>query len=306
MNPNTIAEALGHHPTELALVLSLLASLTLTLAIVATERARPWLRAGFERRPKFLGPRSVAVFQRVDEALVLLILALLGILGGSSLFLHLVEGLRESTWLPEFDHTFVQTVHHTTNPTELAFFRAITPLAGPWPPLLLGLLVGIGLLWRRHRLLCAVWVTGIVGNTLLSAGLKQLFGRDRPVFENPFVNEPYFSFPSGHSMTSVLLYGLLAYICSRELFRYNPRHRHIMIWALTFLGVLIGTSRLVLGAHFPSDVLAGWSVASAWLATLVLLAETLRGRFGPVGELRAFLRHGPSAAALSEQEPLAR
>ena len=278
------------------MILSLLASLTLTLAIVATERVRPWLRAGFERRPKFMGRRSAAVFQRVDEALVLLILAMLAIVGGSSLFLHLVEGLRESTWLPEFDHTFVQTVHRTTSPTELAFFRAITPLAGPWPPLLLGLLVGPGLLWRGRRLLCAVWVTGIVGNTLLSAGLKQFFGRDRPVFENPLVNEPYFSFPSGHSMTSVLLYGLLAYICSREMLRHKP-HRYIVIWALTFLGVLIGTSRLVLGAHFPSDVLAGWSVASAWLAILVLLAEALRGRFGPIGELRTFLRHGPSSDA---------
>ena len=297
MNPNAVAEALGRHPTELAVLISLLASLTLTLAIVATERARPWLRAGFERRPKFMGPRSAAVFQRVDEALVMLILALMGIFGGSSLFLHLVEGLRESTWLPEFDNTFVQTVHQTTSPGELAFFRAITPLAGPWPPLLLGLLVGFGLLWRRHRLLCTVWVTGLIGNTLLSAGLKQMFGRDRPVFENPFVTEPYFSFPSGHSMTSVLLYGLLAYIGSRELFRYHPHHRHIMIWALTFFGVLIGTSRLVLGAHFPSDVLAGWSVAAAWLATLVLLAETLRGRFGPVRKLRAFLRDGPSEAA---------
>lgn len=303
MSASQIAEALGHHPTELAVLVSLLASLSLTLAISATERARPWLRAGFERRPKFLGPRSVAVFQRMDEALVLLTLALLAIFGGSSLFLHLVEGLRESQWLPVFDNTFVQTVHHNISPGEVAFFSAITPLAGPYPPLILGWIVAVGLLRRGRRTLCAVWVLGILGNSLLSSGLKRLFQRDRPVFDNPFVVEPYFSFPSGHAMTSVLLYGLLAYICSRELFRYHPHHRHVMIWGLTFFGVLIGTSRLVLGVHYPSDVLAGWSVAAAWLATLVLLAETLRGRFGPVHKLREFLRHGPAVPA---DEPAAR
>lgn len=295
MKATGLAESLGQHPTELALGLSLLAGMSLTLAIVATERARPWLRAGFERRPKFLGPRSVAVFQRMDEALVLLTLALLGIFGGSSLFLHLVEGLRESTWLPTFDEAFVRAVHHNITDREVAFFSAITPLAGPYPPLVLGWMVAALLLRKGHRMLTVVWVLGVVGNSLLASGLKSLFQRERPVFENPFLVEPYFSFPSGHAMTSVLLYGLLAYICSRVLFRYQPHHRHILVWTLTFFGVLIGTSRLVLGVHYPSDVLAGWSVATAWLATLVLLAETLRGRFGPVQMLREFLRHGPSS-----------
>lgn len=80
-------------------------------------------------------------------------------------------------------------------------------------------------------------------------------------------------------MTSILLYGLLAYVLSRQVSRYGPVHRHFIVWVVTFLGMMIGTSRLVLGVHYPSDVVAGWSVAAAWLGCLVLMAEMLRGRF---------------------------
>jgi undecaprenyl-diphosphatase len=297
------AEFLGQHPTALALGLSFVVSFSLTAAIRATDVARPWLRAGFERRPKFLGERSLAAFQLVDEALVLLLLAFLGVFGGSSLFLHLVQGLRESSWLPQWDNIFVQTVHQTASPAEIAFFSAITPLAGVYPPLILGGAVGALLLARRHFMLCGVWLVGLLGNSLLINGLKRFFERPRPIFEEPLMVEPYFSFPSGHAMTSIMLYGLLAYVCSREFYRYRHGHRHLMIWTITFLGVLIGTSRLVLGVHYPSDILAGWSVSSAWLALVVLVAEILRGRFGPVDKLWGYLRATGRSAKVSLPDP---
>lgn len=284
------AEFLAQHPMELSLALSLLLSLTVTLAIRATERARPWLRAGFQRRPKFLGERSQAVFERLDEAMVLLALSLLAVFGGSSLFLHLVEALREGTWLPQWDKTFVQTVHQAATPFEVGFFSAITPLAGRYPPVVLGGLMAGLLLARKHYKLASVWIVGLIGNGVLIEGLKRVFQRQRPTFDQPLLVETNFSFPSGHAMTSILLYGLLAYVASREFFKYRPLHRHIMVWAITFAGVLIGTSRLVLGVHYPSDVMAGWSVGAIWLAILVLLAEALRGRFGPVERLWAYLR----------------
>jgi hypothetical protein len=78
------AHWLGHHPTELALVLSVLVSLSWTTAIIATERARPWLRAGLERHGKLMGTRAVTVLRHLDGALVLLAVALLGVFGCSS------------------------------------------------------------------------------------------------------------------------------------------------------------------------------------------------------------------------------
>lgn len=290
MSAQDLVVTLAHHPTELALILSLVISLSLTAAISATERARPWLRAGFQRRPQILANRGEAIFKNLDDALVMLLLAFLGIFGGSTLFLHLVEALREATWLPALDTLFVQTVHTTATRTEIAFFSAITPLAGVYPPILIGASLAYLLLARRHFLLCTVWLGGLLGNSILIQTLKSYFARQRPSFENPLLVEANFSFPSGHAMTSIFLYGLLAYVCSREFFPYKPGHRNVMIWTLTFLGVLIGTSRPVLGVHYPSDVLAGWSVAATWLALVILIAEVLRGRFGPVGELWSVLR----------------
>ena len=269
-----IAERLGHHPTELALIISLAVSLLLTLGIVLTERARPHIKGLMEKIP--LGATA---YVRIEGALVLLFFALLGVLGGASIFLHIVEALQEAPALARCDQLFVDTVHRTASHAEVMFFSMITPLAGVYPPLILGVLVACWLVYRREKLLAWIWAAGLIGNSLLIQGLKLYFQRERPVFEAPILVENNFSFPSGHAMTSILLYGLLAYVLSRQVSRYGPVHRHFIVWVVTFLGMMIGTSRLVLGVHYPSDVVAGWSVAIAWLGCLVLLAEMLRGRF---------------------------
>lgn len=280
------ARTLGHHPTELAFAISLLLSLGMTAVIRAGEFARPRVKAFWERRPYFKGERSDLLYNRLDEAAILLLLSLLAVFGGGSLFLHLVEGVLENSWLPQWDALFVQTVHETVSQVEVAFFSAITPLAGRYPPYILGLVVGL-VLWKKgHFRLLALWVGGLVGNGLLIGVLKYLFSRARPVLDNPYLVEDNYSFPSGHAMTSILLYGLLAYVCSREFFKYQAGHRYLMIWMLSFLGVLIGTSRLVLGVHYPSDVAAGWSLAVVWLAVLVLAGEAMRGRFGAWSDWR--------------------
>jgi undecaprenyl-diphosphatase len=284
------AQVLGEHPTELALTASLLISIAITAAIRSVEKARPILRARFEKRRYFRGQRGDAIYKRIDEALVLLVLSLLAVMGGSSLFLHIARGLAVNTWLPFWDYAFIDTVHRTVTPGEVWFFSHITPLAGRYPPYVIGVVVGALLLYRRHYRLLVIWAGGLMGGALLQQVLKLYFERSRPVLDNPFLLEENYSFPSGHAMTSVLLYGLLAYVCSREFFKYQPIHRYLMIWGLSFFGVLVGTSRLVLGVHFPSDVLGGWSVAVVWLAVLILAAEALKGRFGPLERLRFWAR----------------
>ena len=274
-----LAVRLADHPTELALGLSLVLSLMLTAGIRFTELLGRLLKRWLERNPGFLRGRGVAAFARVEGALVMLVLALAGVFGGGVLFLHIVETLRESPLLSECDRLFVETVHHTVDKAEVAFFSTITPLAGVFAPIIWGVLVTAWLVRRKERLLVWIWISGLVGNSLIIVGLKQTFQRQRPVFEAPLLVESNFSFPSGHAMTSILLYGLLGYVVSRMLPRYSPVHRHVLAWVVTFLGFLIGTSRLVLGVHFPSDVMAGWSVGATWLSLLVLLSEFLRGRF---------------------------
>ena len=275
-----LAKSLGEHPSELAVGMSLILSLAITLGFRLVDGARPWLRKTAEKLP-FVGERGLRFYQRIEGALGLLVIGLLAVFGGSSLFLHIADAVLEATWLPSLDKAFVQTVHRAVSPQELGFFTYLTPLAGRYPPYILGFLVGGLLFFRRHYTLLTVWVVGLLGNAVLSQVLKMTFSRQRPMFDNPYLTESNYSFPSGHAMTSVLLYGLLAYIAAREFFPYRPWHRSALTWLVVFLGVLIGTSRLVLGVHYPSDVLAGWSVSVVWLSLLVLTAEGLRGRFRP-------------------------
>ncbi len=119
--------------------------------------------------------------------------------------------------------------------------------------------------WRRE----ALWmVVTILGALVLDLSLKYAFHRPRPV---PFfVPVPYtYSFPSGHSLFSFCFYGVLAGLLTR---RIRSRMGRALIWTLAALLVAaIGLSRVYLGVHYPSDVIAGYLAASLWVSTLVAL-----------------------------------
>ena len=119
--------------------------------------------------------------------------------------------------------------------------------------------------WRRE----ALWmVVTILGALVLDLSLKYAFHRPRPV---PFFAPvPYtYSFPSGHSLFSFCFYGVLAGLLTR---RIRSRMARALIWTLAALLVAaIGLSRVYLGVHYPSDVIAGYLAASLWVSTLVAL-----------------------------------
>lgn len=115
----------------------------------------------------------------------------------------------------------------------------------------------------------ALWmVVTILGAVVLDLSLKYAFHRPRPV---PFfVPVPYtYSFPSGHSLFSFCFYGVLAGLLTR---RIRSRIWRVLAWTLAALLVAaIGLSRIYLGVHYPSDVIAGYLAASLWVSTLVAL-----------------------------------
>ncbi len=143
----------------------------------------------------------------------------------------------------------------------IAFFRAITALAGDFWVLVF--LVALPLVWwyRGRRLYAeAIWIA-VSGAEMTSFFLKLLVGRERPL--DALAQESTYSFPSGHSVLAIALYGYLLWVAGREIKNFKVRVACQVSLALIIIG--IGFSRLYLGVHFFSDVIAGYLVGGAWL-----------------------------------------
>ncbi|MFO1067556.1 MAG: phosphatase PAP2 family protein [Geminicoccaceae bacterium] len=133
----------------------------------------------------------------------------------------------------------------------------------------IGFLLIVG---KRHA--AAVVAVATVGGTLLSTALKELFGRPRPELVPHAMETFTASFPSGHAMLSAVTWLTLGALLAR----FQPRRRvkaYILSLAV-LLTLLVGTSRVYLGVHWPSDVLAGWSLGAAWAILCWLIAERLQ------------------------------
>jgi membrane-associated phospholipid phosphatase len=129
---------------------------------------------------------------------------------------------------------------------------------------------------RRHYMLAACWIIAATGGAVLNHELKAFFQRQRPQFEQPFVHLSDYSFPSGHAMSSLIIYGMLAYLL---VLAVPKRWLRVTVVGVTALLVLaIGCSRPYLGAHWPSDVAGGFTVGAAWLTLCITPAEIMRRR----------------------------
>jgi undecaprenyl-diphosphatase len=141
--------------------------------------------------------------------------------------------------------------------------------------LVLGGIVLLVLLWRRRWWLAAEWTLATGGSGLMIVFLKQQFARVRPEHLHGFETAHGWSFPSGHAAGSTAVYGMLCYLALRK---SPPQWRPAILVAGVMLVITIGMSRVVLQVHFLSDVMAGFAVASLWLAGCVAASAALRGK----------------------------
>ena len=109
----------------------------------------------------------------------------------------------------------------------------------------------------------------IVGSALLNLAAKPVFARERPSLWESIAPEDNYSFPSGHAMGSMTLACVLVLLCWRTRWRWP-----VVVAAGGFV-VMVGLSRIYLGVHYPSDILAGWAAAIAW--TFGVYALVFRG-----------------------------
>jgi undecaprenyl-diphosphatase len=122
-------------------------------------------------------------------------------------------------------------------------------------------------LWRaRQRTLLVAWVLSYVGGTVLDGVMKDIVRRPRPEFAAKFLHYNSWSFPSGHSMGSLIGFAMLAYTVIR-IYRIESMPARLCIWtgALVMIA-LVGYSRIYLGVHYLSDVVAGYTLGILWLA----------------------------------------
>jgi len=154
----------------------------------------------------------------------------------------------------------------------------ITALGGGWVQgLVVVAIVGFLTLQGMRRTAVFVFVAS-VGGWLLNTGLKELFQRPRPEIVPHLRDVLTLSFPSGHAMTSAAVYLTLGAL----LMRISER-RVTKIYCMTMAAlvtVLVGTSRVYLGVHYPTDVLAGWLMGLSWALLCWLVERALERRTG--------------------------
>lgn len=206
---------------------------------------------------------------------VALLVGLLAAAAALMLFAWIGGEVREGETLA-LDERIRGMVHQVAAPPLTALMRAASRYGGPSALVPAGLVMALAFLlkgWPRGALLVIV---ALAGAGLLNGLLKLYFGRVRPdpFFDYPLPGSP--SFPSGHALYAASVFGGLAALLSARL--RNHLHR-ILVWTVAIgLAGLIGLSRVYLGVHYPSDVLAGFAVGVIWVAAVALGDRLARHR----------------------------
>ena len=154
--------------------------------------------------------------------------------------------------------------------------RDITSLGGTTVLTLVTTLVILFLLFTKRHATALFVLASIIGGWLISSGLKLGVARPRPSVVSHLVEVHDMSFPSGHAMLSAVTYLTLAALLTRT--QQSLAIRIYLMAAAAFLTLLIGLSRLMLGVHFPTDVLGGWCAGAAWASFCWLVARSFLRR----------------------------
>ena len=112
-----------------------------------------------------------------------------------------------------------------------------------------------------------------LGGVAIYKPLKHFVLRARPDASLHLVTQGGYSFPSGHSVTSIVFYGLMLYLIQKDC--KNEKLKTVLSWICGILAVVIGPSRIYVGVHWPTDVLAGWCLGGGILIIAILILEKI-------------------------------
>jgi undecaprenyl-diphosphatase len=212
---------------------------------------------------------------------LILSLGLLAAAGALYFFAELAEEVYEGD-TRRFDEAALEFVNGFASPPLTSFMRAVTHLGSNWFLLGAGACAVVAFVAARWKRAALALPLTMAGAALLNVLLKTAFRRERPSpFFDTALPESY-SFPSGHALLSLCFYGVIAAVVAARLKgRAGP--------ALAFAGAallvaLVGLSRVYLGVHYPSDVLAGYAAAFVWVMVVASADRLARARFRGAGE----------------------
>jgi undecaprenyl-diphosphatase len=196
-----------------------------------------------------------------------------GVLGAG--FAWLAELVQErSAGVQMLDHQVWASARLLRTPAATRFFTAWT-LIGTVPGLTCIILPVIVVLWMRDRRWLPLFLAVVtLGSWALNNGLKLVFARARPDLSQALRATSGYSFPSGHAMMSVVAFGALAYVVLR-----TSGSRPVRSAALAFASCAVGAislSRVYLGVHWISDIVAGVAAGLVWLAATIAVYEVSR------------------------------
>jgi membrane-associated phospholipid phosphatase len=194
-----------------------------------------------------------------------LLLVFLGLLLPLWGFGALVETLHEGQVFP-FDVPLLQAVHAMANAGLDRAFLLISKLGYAWGVVPFDAVLVLALLLRRHVREGVFAALAIVGSLLLNVAAKHSFARVRPdLWQSVAQAETTYSFPSGHAMGSMTLAMVLVLLCWSMRTPWGSKWRWPVTALATTFVLLVGLSRVYLGLHYPSDILAGWAAALVWV-----------------------------------------
>jgi undecaprenyl-diphosphatase len=240
------------------------------------ERAS-WYWVRFRERHPRLARFIAARFVRGEYLGLHLTIGFLLSLAALWLFAGVTEDVVHHDPLTRFDLTVTTLLRAHATPLGDRIFSVVSALGSPVAMAIVGACGGLFLLVRRKWVVLAAWIAAFGGAGLLTIVLKNLIRRPRPAAASEFLYGTTFSFPSGHALGSLVGYGMLAYVIG-AIWIDSTRARLRLIIATAVLVIAIGLSRLYLGVHYFSDVVAGYAVGVLWLSVCISGLEIARRR----------------------------
>lgn len=193
-----------------------------------------------------------------------LLLVFCGLLLPLWAFAELADEIHEQEAIV-FDVPMLEYAHGLSRDGLDRLFTVFSKLGYQWGVVPFDIALVIALVALRRFREASFAAIALAGSGLLNIAAKQFFARERPSLWESIAPEHNFSFPSGHAMGSMTLLAVLA------LLSWPTRWRWPVLGLMVPFTLAVGFSRLYLGVHYPSDILAGWSVATAWVVAVYLL-----------------------------------